>query len=121
MTRSLYAVHMAREDPPKYRQIAGDLRARIEGGEYPPGSRLPSKAELMERFGVALNTVDNAIGVLRELGLAETRQGLGTFACKPAEAEPSPEYRELSAQIRLLAERMDAAEAWIAEQERPGQ
>jgi DNA-binding GntR family transcriptional regulator len=109
---------MAREDPPKYRQIADDLRARIEGGEYPPGSRLPSKAELMSRFGVALNTVDNAIRVLRDLGLAETRQGLGTFVSDPLPAAaPSSEYGsvmsrvdELAEEIRQLRERVEAVE-----------
>lgn len=117
MTRTLYAVHMARSEPPRYRQIADDLRARMEAGEYPPASRLPSKAELMESYGVALATVNAAIGVLRDEGRLETEQGKGTFARKPGEAEPSPEYRELAAQIRLLGERMDAAEAWMARQE----
>jgi GntR family transcriptional regulator len=118
MTGALYAVHMAREDPPRYRQIADDLRARMESGEYPPDSRLPSKSEMEKRYGVALATVNRAIDELRKAGLAETVHGVGTFARKPAEAEPSAEYRELSAQIRLLGERMDAAEAWMAEQDR---
>jgi len=120
MAATLYAVHMAREDPPRYRQIAADLRARMESGQYPPDSRLPSKTEMMTHYGVALNTVNRAVDELRKLGLAETVHGVGTFARKPREAEPSPEYRELAAEIRLLTERMDAAEAWIAEQERRG-
>lgn len=96
---------MTREDPPKYRQIAEDLRARIEGGEYLPGARLPSKAELMTRFGVALNTVDNAIGVLRDLGLAETRQGLGTFVCDPLPAEKPPsEFDIVMSRVDALTE-----------------
>jgi GntR family transcriptional regulator len=108
---------MAREEQPKYRQIADDLRARMEAGEYPPDSRLPSKTELMSRYNVALATVNNAINELRKLGLAETVQGVGTFARKPAEAEPSTEYRELAAQIRLLGERMDAVETRMGEYE----
>jgi len=117
MTDALYSVHMAREDPPRYRQIADDLRARMESGEYPPDSRLPSVAELMDRYGVALATMNAAIRVLRSEGRIETEQGKGTFARKPREAEPTPEYRELAAQLRLLGERMDAAEAWMARQE----
>jgi DNA-binding GntR family transcriptional regulator len=120
VTSTLYAVPMAREDPPRYRQIAADLRARMESGEYPPDSRLPSKNEMMDRYGVALATVNRAIDELRKLGLVETIHGVGTFARKPAEPGPSEEYREMAAQIRLLGERMDAAEAWIAEQEARG-
>src|ERR1039458_95828 len=109
MTRSLYAVHMARSEPPRYRQIADDLRARMEAGEYPPDSQLPSKSELMAHYGVALATVNAAIGVLRDEGRRETEQGRGTFAREPHEPEPSPEYQKLVAQIRLLGKRMDAA------------
>ena len=108
---------VAREETPKYRQIADDLRARMESGEYPPGSRLPSKDEMMRVYGVALNTLNHALEELRQLGLAETVHGVGTFARKPAQAEPSAEFRELAAQIRRLGERMDAAEAWMAGQE----
>ncbi len=105
MTRNLYAVRMAREEPPKYQQIADDLRASIERGDCTPGSRLPSKAELMKQYGVALNTVDNAIGVLRKLGLAETRQGLGTFVCDPLPAErPPSEFEAVMSRIDALAE-----------------
>jgi 8-oxo-dGTP pyrophosphatase MutT (NUDIX family)/DNA-binding transcriptional regulator YhcF (GntR family) len=116
---------MAREDPPKYRQIAGELRARIETGEYPPGSRLPSKAELMSRFSVALNTVDNAIRVLRDLGLAETKQGLGTFVSDPLPAaQPSSEYEavtkrldDVAEEVRQLRERLAAVERQVLQGE----
>jgi GntR family transcriptional regulator len=112
---------MARVEQPKYRQVADDLRARMESGEFPPDSQLPSKSELMGHYAVALATLNAAIRVLRGEGRVETEQGKGTFARKPREAEPSPEYRELTAQITLLAERMDAAEAWISQQEDHGQ
>ena len=117
MTRALYAVPMARVEQPKYRQVADDLRARMESGEFPPDSQLPSKSELMGHYAVALATLNAAIRVLRGEGRVETEQGKGTFARKPREAEPSPEYRELASQLTLLGERMDAAEAWIAGQE----
>src|SRR5208282_6260446 len=98
MTRALYAVPMADSDP-KYQQVAADLRARMESGEYPPGARMPSITELMKRYGVALATMNAAIRVLRAEGRIETEQGKGTFARKPREAEPTPEYRELAAQL----------------------
>jgi DNA-binding GntR family transcriptional regulator len=87
--------------PPKYRQVADDLRARIEAGEYPVDGLLPTKPELMRHYGASLGTVDHAIAELRKLGLVETVQGVGMFARKPPEPEPSAEYPE-------LAERMTA-------------
>ena len=51
----LYSWPMAQEPGrslPKYRQIAVDLRARIETGEYPVDSQLPTKPELMDRYDI---------------------------------------------------------------------
>lgn len=116
MTSALYPVPMAREEPTKYSQIADDLRARITSGEFPPGARLPSKAQMMERYHVALATVNSAIDILRDEGLAETIQGSGTFARTPAPAGPSEYDRvmtkldELSGEVRQLEERMSAVE-----------
>jgi DNA-binding GntR family transcriptional regulator len=64
---------------PKYRRIADDLRADIESGKYPPGKQLPTKSELMQRYGVAVNTVERAIKELRDAGMVETAQGAGMF------------------------------------------
>ena len=40
-----------------------------------PGERLPSEPELARRFGVALITVREGLGILRGSGLVETRRG----------------------------------------------
>jgi GntR family transcriptional regulator len=88
---------------PKYRQIAEDLRARIEAGEYPPGTRLPTKAELMAQHGVAVNTVERAIEELRQAGLVETAQGAGMFV-----REPTPASRASSAPTDERLERLES-------------
>ncbi|MFJ5926605.1 GntR family transcriptional regulator [Kitasatospora sp. NPDC092948] len=59
-------------DQPDYERIAADLAARIEAGEFPPGSRLPSLAAMEEHYGTSLTTVRNAVAVLRHKGLVET-------------------------------------------------
>jgi GntR family transcriptional regulator len=64
---------------PKYRQIADSLRLRIESGELPPASQLPTESELSQEFNASRNTIRDAIKSLISLGLVETRPGQGTF------------------------------------------
>lgn len=71
---------------PMYRRIAEDLRARIESGVIPQGTKLPTETELRDRYdGAARNTVRDAIKLLVSRGLVETRPGLGTFATRHVE------------------------------------
>ncbi len=65
--------------PPKYAQVVGELRRRIESGEYPPGSLLPSEHQLSDEFQIARPTVVRALRVLRQDGWIETQQGKGSF------------------------------------------
>jgi GntR family transcriptional regulator len=65
--------------PPKYAQVIDELRRRIEAGEYPPGSLLPSEHQLTEEFQIARPTVVRALRVLRQDGWIETQQGKGSF------------------------------------------
>jgi GntR family transcriptional regulator len=65
---------------PMYKQIADEIRRRIEGGEIPPGAKLPSELDLREEFGNASrNTVRDAIRSLTTRGLVVTRPGQGTY------------------------------------------
>jgi GntR family transcriptional regulator len=64
---------------PRYRQLANILRAQIESGELPPGRPIPSKRTLRERYGIASETVDRAVRVLKDEGRLETVPGLGLF------------------------------------------
>jgi DNA-binding GntR family transcriptional regulator len=65
--------------PPKYAQVIDELRGRIESGEYPPGSLLPSEHQLSDEFQIARPTVVRALRVLRQDGWIETQQGKGSF------------------------------------------
>jgi len=67
------------QDTPRYRQIAADLRAAIDRGEYPPGARLPGENALMQDYGVARMTARQALAVLIGEGLAVSRKGAGVF------------------------------------------
>lgn len=72
-----------RSDRPVYQQIADELRTRIRGGTYPPGSKLPSETELVEEFGVTRITVRRGLAVLQQEGLIETVRGKGVFVPHP--------------------------------------
>lgn len=61
------------------RRIAADLRASIVREEYLPGHQLPSGTALMAQYGVARQTVQNAIELLRGEGLVTSRAGAGVF------------------------------------------
>jgi DNA-binding GntR family transcriptional regulator len=54
---------------PPSRRIAAVLRQRIESGEYPPDSRIPSRVTLASEFGVSPETAAKAIRILRDEGL----------------------------------------------------
>ena len=45
---------------PKHRLISRQLLAEIAAGKYAPSGRLPSEAQLVERFGVSRPTVARA-------------------------------------------------------------
>jgi DNA-binding GntR family transcriptional regulator len=66
-----------------YVQVADDIAAKIESGDFPAGSRLPSEAELAERYEVAKMTVRRALEVLRERGMVRTLHGRGSVVVAP--------------------------------------
>lgn len=59
--------------------IASNLRKQIVDGELRPGERLPSEAELQERWDVSRPTVRSALAELAHEGLVESRPGSGTY------------------------------------------
>ena len=67
---------------PPYRQIAAILRRRIESGQYPPDTRIPTESELVEAFEVARTTARRAIAVLREEGLIYTVPQRGSYVTR---------------------------------------
>ena len=71
---------------PMYRQIAEDLRQKIESGELGHGDQLPTELELREEYEASRNTVRDAVKWLITRGLVETRPGQGTFVM--GEIEP---------------------------------
>lgn len=67
---------------PPYRQISDILRRRIESGQYPPDTRIPTESELVDEFEVARSTARRAIAALREDGLIYTVPQRGSYVAR---------------------------------------
>ncbi|WP_331721540.1 GntR family transcriptional regulator [Streptomyces sp. NBC_00212] len=63
---------------PEYLRIADDLRRRISSGEFRSGDQIPTLPALCEHYRVSETTIRNALGLLRNEGLIETRARAGT-------------------------------------------
>jgi GntR family transcriptional regulator len=64
---------------PKYLRIHADLQDRITSGRWPAGSALPAQRDLAEEFGVSIMTMRQALQLLADEALIETRHGSGTY------------------------------------------
>jgi DNA-binding GntR family transcriptional regulator len=67
--------------------LARLLESEIASGRYRVGDRIPTEAELQERFDVSRHTVREALRELKTRGLVSARAGIGTLVrSKPASA-----------------------------------
>ncbi|HRK18364.1 MAG TPA: FadR/GntR family transcriptional regulator [Hyphomicrobiaceae bacterium] len=72
-----------------YRQVAEQLRALIDRGEYPVGSRLPTERELAAQLGVSRPTVREALIALEVDGRVRIRVGSGIYVTAPPAPSPA--------------------------------
>jgi GntR family transcriptional regulator len=88
-----------------YRQIAGDLRRRIQSGDPKPGERLPSHKALAARYETSTETIRRALEVLADEGLVGSRSTLGTYVLNRdagARASGDDRYAELEKRVDEL-------------------
>lgn len=79
-------------DGPLYRLLAGRIGRLADTGALPAGLRLPPERELADALSVSRNTVAMAYQLLRDDGMAESRQGSGTRIV-PHRVTPSAAHR----------------------------
>ncbi len=60
-------------------QITQRIQSKIDHGEWPVGTCIPSEKELVRQFGVSRNTVREAVRSFVHSGMMEVRQGDGTY------------------------------------------
>jgi DNA-binding GntR family transcriptional regulator len=101
---------------PAYAQLVRILLGQIAAGVFRPGDRLPSEAQLCERYGVSPMTVRRVINILADQGVVTAEQGRGTFV-KPLELATATFdldrlqqlFREGQSTVKLLEARINSA------------
>lgn len=99
------------------RQLADALRAEINSGAYPPGSKIPSYRQLRDLHHVALNTAQTAIRILAAEGLVEIRPAQGAYVREDADSTGPTvraELANLQAALRRSRRDLAAAEKKVA-------
>ena len=84
-----------------YREIADKLRAKIEAGDYPAGTPIPSEAKLTAEFSVARDTIRRALDQLEAEGVLNTVHGRGRFAIEAAgESSMTTKHEHVAESLR---------------------
>ena len=77
------------QNPPLADQVYDIILKSILGGEFKPGSKLPSENELADVYQVSRPTIRTAFSRLGELGYVIKKRGVGTFVSNsPSIANP---------------------------------
>jgi GntR family histidine utilization transcriptional repressor len=100
-----------------YLRVKQYLKGRLAEGRWPPGSLMPSEAELVALFGVSRMTVNRALRELQSEGLVERVQGVGTFSAQLARISSTLTIRDLHEEIEARGHRHHA-EVHITREER---
>ena len=60
-------------------EVFDQIKSAIETGKLKPGEKLPAERELMNQLGVSRVPIREALKLLANMGLIETRQGGGSY------------------------------------------
>lgn len=89
----------ARPSVALFRQVKAFIIGRIESGEWPPETRLPSENELIAELSISRMTVHRALRELAAEGYLNRVQGLGTFVAAPRAQSALLTIRPISEEI----------------------
>ncbi|HFF3182820.1 GntR family transcriptional regulator [Bacillus cereus] len=105
---------------PKYQQIIDYMKEKIENGEWPIGSKIPSQRQLAKLFHVNRSTVINALDELMADGLIQGQIGAGTIVMNNTwsllATNPPPDWSEyvkagIHKPSKLMVREINEAEA----------
>jgi DNA-binding transcriptional MocR family regulator len=87
---------------PHYQRIAAELQARLDAGEFAPGSRLPAVRRLAEHYGVNTLTALAAYRLLEQQQSVVARPRAGFYAALPRRASHPEQSAPLPAPAALV-------------------
>ncbi|PFW55098.1 GntR family transcriptional regulator [Bacillus cereus] len=105
---------------PKYRQIVDYMKGKIENGEWPIGSKIPSQRQLAKLFHVNRSTVITALDEIMADGLIQGQAGAGTIVTNNTwsllATNPPPDWSEyvkagIHKPSKLMVREINKAEA----------
>ncbi|GAB6436963.1 PLP-dependent aminotransferase family protein [Bacillus luti] len=105
---------------PKYRQIVEYMKEKIENGEWPIGSKIPSQRKLAKLFHVNRSTVITALDEIMADGLIQGKVGAGTIVTNNTwsllATNPPPDWSEyvkagIHKPSKLMVREINEAEA----------
>jgi GntR family histidine utilization transcriptional repressor len=82
-----------------HRRIGADIEGRILSGEWPPGARVPTEAELQAEYGCARMTVSKALTDLSARGLIVRRRRAGSVVARPPVHSAVLDIPDIAAEI----------------------
>lgn len=88
-----------------YRQVAEQVRALIDRGEFPAGSRLPTERELAVKLGVSRPTVREALIALEVDGRVKIRVGSGIYVLPAPQRHRPSEIAPVAGPFEVLEAR----------------
>src|SRR5438445_709492 len=109
----IYAIPLAREGGPLFRQIYLWLRQAIAAGELQADERLPATRDLAEQLGVSRTVTVAAYDQLLAEGWIEGRKGSGTFVAPGIVSKGRPTIAS-APEIRLKLSKFGMAAAAAA-------
>ncbi|PGZ69166.1 PLP-dependent aminotransferase family protein [Bacillus sp. AFS029637] len=105
---------------PKYQQIVDYIKEKIENGEWPIGSKIPSQRQLAKLFHVNRSTVITALDEIMADGLIQGQIGVGTIVTNNTwsllATNPPPDWSEyvkagIHKPSKLMVREINEAEA----------
>lgn len=93
---------------PRYSQIKRMISARIQSGDWRPGDRIASEAELVRDIGVSRMTINRALRELTLEGQLVRVQGVGTFVAENKAQSALFEVKNIADEIEARGGRHEA-------------
>ena len=91
----------------RYRDIADDLRGRVEAGEFTAGRLLPSESDLSGHYSASRVTIRKSLEALRSEDLIDSRQGFGWFVATETVRQPLVRLATIEEQLEAEGKRSE--------------